>query len=215
MKSKLFLDMDGVLADFFGVITKLAGKKHYKDLSIDDIFKVMNQQDVFNLFKDLPEFKSNNVLMQKVMKFTNGEGYYICSSPLMDDRDEKNSRRNRYFIQQSIIGKKAWIDQHLSPTPIKICFSKEKWKDAPAVENGIPNILIDDHQHNVDQWNNAGGIAIKFQADEHQLDANLTFLDKELEKAAKIIKKIEKDKNPDKFNYDKKVKSYLENYKGS
>ena len=207
--------MDGVLADFFGVVTKLAGKKHYKELNIDNVFRVMNNQDVFDLFKNLPAFKSNNVLLQKVLKFTNGEGYYICSSPLMDDRDDKDSDRNRYFIQQSILGKKNWIDQHLSPVPIKICFSKEKWKDAPAVEHGIPNVLIDDHQHNVDKWNQSGGIGIKFQADEHLLDGNLKYLDKELEKAKKIIEKIEKERYPDKSNYDKKVQSYLNNYKGN
>jgi len=209
MKNKVFLDMDGVLADLYKVITNLSGKKSYKDVSVDDFFKVMAQQkDVYDFFKDLPEFKSNNILLDKIMKFTGGAGYYICSTPLCDEREDSDSDRNRYFIQQCILGKNKWIDEHLHPAPLKRCFTPNKAKDAPAKEkDGTPNILIDDRQKNVDEWNAAGGIAIKFQADEHHLDPNLKFLDKEFEKIAKILKK-------DKSSYNKVVESYLEKYKG-
>jgi hypothetical protein len=207
IKNKIFLDMDGVVADFFGEITRRLGKKHYNELTVDEVFNFMNKVEISEFFRTLPEFKSNNILIDKIMKFTNGMGFYICSSPLMDDRESPDSDRNRYFIQQSIIGKKQWIDNHLHPHPIKICFSRDKWKDAPAVEDGIPNILIDDRRHNVEKWNEAGGIAIKFQADEHIMDGNLKFLDKELDKVAKII-------TSDKSSYSKVVESYLQKYKG-
>ena len=89
-----------------------------------------------------------------------------------------------------------------------MCFSRDKWKDAPAVEkDGTRNILIDDRQENVDAWNKAGGIAIKFQADEHIGDPNLEYLDKQLEKVVKQLKK-------DKSSYNEVVESYLNKYKG-
>lgn len=209
MKNKVFLDMDGVLVDFFGEIVKLAGLKSHKDLTVDDLFKVMtHQEDVYLFFLNLPEFKTNNILIDKIMKFTDNAGFYICSTPLIDDREDSNSDRNRYFIQQSIRGKHEWLNKHVHPSPLKTCFSSVKWKDAPAVEkDGTQNILIDDRQKNVDDWNNAGGIAIKFQADEHQFDSNLRFLDKEFEKIAKIIKR-------DKSSYNDVVESYLQKFKG-
>lgn len=209
MKNKVFLDMDGVLVNLYNIITKLSGKRKIKDVSIDDFFKVMlHQNDVYGFFKNLPEFKSNGILIDKIMKFTGGNGYYICSTPLHDERDDIDSDRNKYFISQSILGKNAWIDEHLNPAPIKRCFTENKAKDAPAVENdGTPNILIDDKRKNVDEWIAAGGIAIKFQADEHTFDPNLKFLDKELEKVAKILKK-------NKSSYNETVKGYLEQYKG-
>jgi hypothetical protein len=209
MKNKIFLDMDGVLVDFFGQTVRLCKKKKIKDLTPDDIFNLMSSQDsIEKYFAQLPEFKSNNVLLNKIKKL-NGGHYYICSSPLQDDREDANSERNRFFIQQSIFGKHAWVKNHLEPQPIKMCFSRDKWKDAPAVEkDGTRNILIDDRQENVDAWNKAGGIAIKFQADEHVGDPNLEYLDKQLEKVVKQLKK-------DKSSYNEVVESYLNKYKGN
>ena len=62
MKSKVFLDMDGVLVDLYKVIINLSGKKSHKDISIDDFFKIMLSNDVYEFFKALPEFKSNNIV---------------------------------------------------------------------------------------------------------------------------------------------------------
>ena len=200
--------MDGVLVDLYKIVTNLSGKKSFKEVSVDEFFKIIAQQSsVYDFFKTLPEFKSNNILLDKIMNFTNGHGYYICSTPLCDEREDSNSDRNRSLIEQSIIGKNEWIDKHLFSGPIKRCFTPNKAKDAPAVENGIPNILIDDRQKNVDEWNAAGGIAIKFQSDEHELDPNLKYLDKELEKIAKTLKKS-------KSSYNEVVESYLQKFKG-
>lgn len=209
IKSKVFLDMDGVLVDLYKVITNLARKKSYKELTVDDFFKIMlHKGDVYDFFKTLPEFKSNTVLLDKIMRFTGGAGYYICSTPLHDERESLDSKRNQFFISQSILGKNAWIDEHLHPLPIKRCFTLNKAKDAPAVEkDGTPNILIDDKQKNVDDWIEAGGFAIKFQADEHEFDPNLKFIDKELGKIAKTLKKSN-------LTYNEAVESYLKKYKG-
>jgi hypothetical protein len=207
MKNKIFVDMDGVLADFFGVLLQGVGKKKIKDLNVDDVFNFMSvQDDIEHFFASLPEFKSNNVLIHKLIRFA-GQ-YHICSAPLCDDRESKDTKRNQFFIRQSIYGKHAWIQQHLEPQPVTMCFSEDKWKDAPAVEkNGTRNILIDDKQGNIDAWENAGGIAIKFQADEHLDDPNLEYIDKQLKKVEKLLKK-------DKSSYNEAVNSYLQNLKG-
>jgi hypothetical protein len=201
MKNKIFLDMDGVLADFFGVLLKGTGKKKIKQLNEEDVFRFMTSvNDVEHFFASLPEFKSNTVLIHKILKFA-GE-YHICSAPLHDRRESKDSKRNQFFIRQSIYGKHAWVQQHLEPQPVTMCLSDEKWKDAPAVEkDGTPNILIDDRNENIESWEKAGGIGIKFQADEHFDDPNLDYIDKQLEKVKKRLKKTK--------SYNEAVDYYL------
>jgi hypothetical protein len=48
-------------------------------------------------------------------------------------------------------------------------FDHEKFKYA-VQPDGIPNILIDDWNQNIQPWNQKGGIGIKYQADEDTLD---------------------------------------------
>lgn len=206
MKSKIFIDMDGVLCDFFGEISKKAGMS-YKKLSVDEFFKVMSrEQSVEKFFLELPEFRTNNVLIKKIIDFA-GE-YHICTAPLVDPREPIHTKRNVYFARQSIYGKHAWIQRHLEPQPVTICIAEHKYKEAPAVEDdGTRNILIDDRKYNTEPWEKAGGIAIKFQADEHVDDPNLEFIDKEL-------RRVEKELSKSKSTYDQVVKSFIKKYKG-
>ena len=192
IKSKIFLDMDGVIADFFGETAKLCSKKHYKELTHDDIFNLMESlPNIDDYFAKLPVFKSNIVLLKRVLDVAGC--YYICSSPLQDETEPEDSKRNLFFNRQSMIGKMLWIHNNLTPQPERICFSQDKWKDAPAVEkDGTINVLIDDKKSNIEAWEKAGGIGIKFQADEHFDDPELYFIQKELEKAIKKINKESK-----------------------
>lgn len=198
MKSKIFLDMDGVIADFFNHIAHILNKKSYKDISQAELFDLMEAQtDISDFFAKLPQFKSNTVLLKRVLDVAGC--YYICTAPLKDDTEPDDTNRNLFFKRQSMIGKMVWINNNLSPQPERICFSNQKWKDAPAVEkDGTRNILIDDKQSNIDAWNNAGGIGIKFQADEHFDDPNLEYIKTKLEKAKNELTKENK--------YDKVIK---------
>jgi len=207
MKNKIFLDLDGVLCDFFGTTAKLCGKKKIKDLTENDVFGLMAAQpSVEEFFATLPEFKSNTTLIEKVLHFAGI--YYICSSPLSDKKEALDTERNMYFIKQSIFGKHRWIQANLTPQPEKVCFSDDKWKDAPAVEeDGTKNILIDDRRTNVEDWIAAGGLALKFQADEHLLDPKLEIVDK-------FFKKIKKHIVPDEEPKENLVESYMQVLKG-
>jgi hypothetical protein len=67
--------------------------------------------------------------------------------------------------------KRAWIKENLNSQPKRIVITPNKAQDAPAVQaDGTPNILIDDRNTNITQWEQAGGLGIKYQADEDGLD---------------------------------------------
>ena len=106
MKKKpiVYIDMDGVLADFFGGVEKLYGVGHWKELSKDN--KLDLKQEVINritgtdFFATLPEFPGADQLITMVKKFT-GSSFSILTSPLRGDHEVSS----KY--------KKLWIEQHI------------------------------------------------------------------------------------------------------
>ena len=64
--------------------------------------------------------------------------------------------------------KRVWISKHLRPGPQEIIITSRKEKYA-VQPDGTPNILVDDRSSNITKWDAAGGIGIKYQADEDSL----------------------------------------------
>ena len=163
--TKIYLDMDGVLADFFGAWAEMAGAKsgNWKDIPADQINTTLDQMVGTDFFNTLPKFPTTNTLIDLAKSYT-GE-YHINSSPLRNDHDNSGK------------WKKVWIKRELNPQPKSIILTgtKEKY----AVNNdGSPNILIDDRGANIQAWANAGGIGIKYQADENTIAEVRAKLDK-------------------------------------
>lgn len=155
--TKIYLDMDGVLADFFAEYAKLAGIKsgNYRDIPPAKADPTLDKMIGTDFFARLPKFPTADNLVKMVLHYA--PSYNICSSPLRGDH--KNSEHY----------KRVWIKQHLSPQPkdIVITGQKERWAVNP---DGSPNILIDDRGTNIVAWRARGGIGIKYQADENSLD---------------------------------------------
>lgn len=160
--TKIYLDMDGVLADFFHEYAKLAGVpedaqgRHDYHLIPpnlrEPIIGKMIGTDFFNI---LPKFPTADSLVKLVLEYV--PYYNICSSPLRED------------IKNSGYWKRQWIRQHLNPQPREIVLTLTK--ETHAINpDGSPNILIDDRGTNIVAWRAAGGIGIKYQADEDSLD---------------------------------------------
>ena len=156
----VYLDMDGVIADFFGAIESRHGVNHWKEVDIDkSVLEIAEASDDF--FNTLPAFPTTNDLVEYVRNLgkTLDVEYGICSTPLRGDR--KNSAH----------WKTVWLERHgLLPTRkenIVYTSRKEKW--AVGV-NGSPNILIDDKPKNIRAWNKKGGIGILYQANENSLE---------------------------------------------
>ena len=164
-KPKVFLDMDGLLADLFEKVAQEIHHKHYKDLSIEEkneakriwtdkeeATKFFDKQGgIEAFFANLPTFGDRTKqIIDTVIEFA-GE-YRICSHPAAKDREA--SKR----------GKIAWIKKHLSPAPVEMFFPQNK-ADYAVNEDGSPNILVDDFTPYIKHWRDAGGIAIQMRTD--------------------------------------------------
>lgn len=155
-KPRVYLDMDGVLADFFTEYAKLAGIKNgnYRDIPPAKTDPTLQKMVGTDFFARLPKFNTADTLVNMTVKAFGG--YSICSSPLRGDHENSEAQ------------KKHWINQHLRPAPQEIIITSQKQKYA-VQPDGTPNILVDDRGSNITAWEHAGGIGIKYQADEDPL----------------------------------------------
>ncbi len=171
-KPIVYLDMDGVLADFFGGVELLYGVEHWKQLTNDKTKdlkqEVINRITGTDFFAVLPKFESADALIDMVKKFTGGN-FSINTSPLRGDHENSG----KY--------KKVWIQNNIEqPDDIIVTGRKESYAKNKA--SGTPNILIDDRPVNIQKWQGAGGYGILYQANRDSLDK----VKKGLEDYAKI-----------------------------
>ena len=158
-KPIVYLDMDGVLADFFGGVEKMYGVQHWKELSSDKTKdlkqEVINRITGTDFFATLPRFDSAGELISMVKEFTGGN-FSINTSPLRGDHENST----KY--------KKLWIQNNIEqPDDIIVTGRKESYAKDKA--SGTPNILIDDRPVNIQRWQGAGGYGILYQANKDSL----------------------------------------------
>ena len=130
--TEVFLDMDGVLADFFAEYAVLAGLPRgssYRDIPPAKTDPTLNKMVGTDFFYRLPKFDTADQLVNMVVDLFGG--YSICSSPLRGDHENSGHQKMR------------WIKEHLSPQPERVLIESRKEKHA-VQPNGTPNILIDD-----------------------------------------------------------------------
>ena len=162
-KFRVYLDMDGVLADFFGEWAKLDGKDHYKDIDNPEA-KLQLVRDHPTFWTNLPLLPHARELVRRVIKEFGS--YYICSTPLTGD-------------PRSEPGKLAWVGMHFSDMPpkhIELTHNKAEF----ATLGGNPCILVDDYGRNVNSWQSSGGIGIKYD------DQNYPTIARQLTSLAKL-----------------------------
>jgi hypothetical protein len=143
--------MDGVQADFFSAWARLFGKERYKDIG-DKPAREASIQDLSNrgpefverFFATLPVLPSFAALLRWLrdhdIEFT------VLSAPLRGNEEA------------SIRGKLAWLDRHNPGTGDRAIFTGDKQRY--AVQQGQPNVLVDDFKKYVAAWRDAGGIGI-------------------------------------------------------
>jgi len=157
-RPEVFLDMDGVLADFFAEYARLAGMppgSTYRDVPPAKNDPTLNKMVGTDFFYRLPKFPvADTIVAMSVKLFGN---YNICSSPLRGDHENSGVQKTR------------WLRENLAIQPKHIYIESRKEKHA-VQPDGTPNILIDDRKDNIIKWEAAGGVGIKFQADEDGLD---------------------------------------------
>tara|TARA_B100000963_G_scaffold314813_1_gene293573 strand:+ start:432 stop:938 length:507 start_codon:yes stop_codon:yes gene_type:complete len=153
---KIYLDMDGVLADFFTGFAERFGKDHWK--MIEDKEKAISELKGTDFFYTLKPFNSALELTQFVQTLVGKRGHGINSSPLAGDRDN------------SVYWKRRWLEKHgLMPPLENLIFTGRKEQYAMDRIDGTPNVLVDDKPSNVNRWNAKGGIGILYQANQDSL----------------------------------------------
>ena len=161
--SEIYVDMDGVLADFFGEWAKLIGVNNWKQIqNVDAALDKVREQDDF--WTNLPMTSNATALLNAIKKFKGK--YNILSAPLPND-------------PKSAPGKQEWIKKNLASfPPAKVILDHDKAKYAKQ-SDGTPNALIDDYGENIKKWEAAGGVGIKHkdttvQNTVKQLDAEIS-----------------------------------------
>lgn len=138
----VYLDMDGVLADFDAGYRKRFGKSadlHAKD--DPNTGKLVGT----DFFATLPKLPEADKLVAAVVKLFGG--YSICTSPLRGDHENSGQHKTQ------------WIKDNLSPQPDKIVVTGKKDSYAKGI-----NVLVDDKPKNIDNWNSRGGVGILYNA---------------------------------------------------
>ena len=148
--TEIYVDMDGVLADFFGEWAKLMDVDHFSDINKqhdinDALQKIRDTDDFWLKLPILPEAKN----LFNLIKQVRGE-YSICTSPLADDPNSEKHKR-------------TWVEKNLAffpPKEVHVTHNKPQFATA---KDGTPNILIDDYGVNINAWEAAGGIGFKYK----------------------------------------------------
>jgi len=153
----IYVDMDGVIADFFKGLEKKFRVDHWKIVPEESIQALKGT----NFFGTLPEFETSNDLIHHVRQISNGD-WGINTSPLRGDRDN------------SAYWKRRWLEERMwMPAVNRFIVTGRKEDYATNLLDGKPNILIDDKPSNIKAWNDKGGIGIRYQANEDDLEEYL------------------------------------------
>jgi hypothetical protein len=145
----LYLDMDGVQADLFTAIADREKVNHWNEINDPDTaitrLSLEGPKSVYNLFRNLKPLDGGQIVVKWL--HDNKIPFTVLSAPLRNEN------------QASIDAKKDWLDQHNPGARENAKFTKKKFQY--AMNNGQPNVLVDDFDYYLNSWTEAGGIAVK------------------------------------------------------
>jgi predicted kinase len=161
-KPKVYVDMDGVIANFYAGMSKLTG--HPEPRAMQDLESEVRKLAGTDFFYQLPKYKQAEELLGYINKMTGGD-WYILSSPLSNDKEA------------SAAYKKAWIRDKLDHKPRGAYFTGQKEQYATQAD-GTPNILIDDYPGYLTKWRAKGGIGVQYKGHVGNIEDVKATLDK-------------------------------------
>ena len=160
----LYLDMDGVQADFFTSWALWHGEKinnpevqRYKQIGDKEkreesirALQAEGPEFVYQFFATLPPLPNGMALVAWIKR--NKIPCTILSAPLRSAPEDKQ----KLITAASIEGKKHWLSEHNPGLPLIFDGMKERY----ATKGGQPNVLVDDHKKYIESWEGKGGIGI-------------------------------------------------------
>ena len=143
----LNLDMDGVLADFDRHFIDLHGQ-HPKGLATDQFWECVTKDPRW--FSKLPVMHDSDILVAGACSWAKENGYEVHVLTALP---------SMVTMEHSENDKRDWLNKHFEMSvnwKFKVGpFAMDKQKHCNPGD-----ILIDDVDKNIDQWNAAGGIGI-------------------------------------------------------
>jgi 5'(3')-deoxyribonucleotidase len=137
--TKIFVDLDGVLADFDSKARELVGPSYISGSK--DVWKVLDKHpDFFRDLKLMPD--ASRLLVFLKLMFIDIE--ILTAVP-------QNGK-----MPQARVDKMAWVNDKLGDYKVNTCFAVDK--QMYCTKPGM--VLIDDNVKNIAQWGSRGGIGI-------------------------------------------------------
>lgn len=144
-QAKIFLDMDGVLADFIKGVADTTGEDFTSpDLNKKGKGKIKAEIEKSSRFWHELDWMPGG---QQLYRYVKSSQPHILSAYANWDKNCKD-------------GKNFWIKKNLMIPKQRINLVKREDKQKYAVQDGVANILIDDYIKNIREWEKAGGIGI-------------------------------------------------------
>jgi hypothetical protein len=148
---QIYCDMDGVLCDFEGRFEHFTGlspdqyrekvKREYGEKKIDEMFwDIIDHQIGLRFWRGMPWMSEGKELWNYIKPY---------KPTLLTAPSEHNSSKE---------GKQAWVDDHISGTPIIF-----KSADKKSSLSGPNKILIDDREDTIINWKAKNGIGILYK----------------------------------------------------
>ena len=131
----LYLDMDGVIADFYTLLSEWFKVDHWKEIKTRE--EILERLKGSSFFSEIPVFDNTYLILDIVDYYSKGN-WSILSTPLEGDFDNSVKHKN------------IWLDKVLKQAgvePKSRLYTHEKWRYAE------PNsVLIDDRPQNGDDF---------------------------------------------------------------
>lgn len=142
--NKLYLDLDGVFADFNYAVKELLGKSPGE----------VDKKILWKTIQEVPHFYLNLRLMDNAKEYFD----YIYERSTLPIEILTALPSPSKKLRTSANDKIKWVNDNLTPFIITNCVSNWRMKSGFCRSN--VDILIDDQEKNIVMWTEAGGIGI-------------------------------------------------------
>jgi len=148
---KVYLDMDGVLADFdqrFRDLSGMSPKDFENKYGKKAFWDLIDEENKIKFWVGIPTMPGAADLVDAVKDYN----YELLTSPSAK--------------KQSYLGKILWVKNHTGdvfPSKPRINFKKAKEKHLVKPQLAKTDILIDDREDTIGRWNAAGGTGIVYK----------------------------------------------------
>ncbi len=149
--STIYLDMDGVVADFDAKVSEILGytREPFSRYPDEDWKKILNYP---RFYRDLPLCKDAKHLVTMVLHIAHNKDMDVkFLSALPKDNDFPWAAYDKFI----------WAQNYFPMIPVWIGpYSEDKQQRSRPGD-----VLIDDRTSNIEQWENKGGLAILHRGD--------------------------------------------------